>query len=90
MSSDIRVNIAQMRESATTLKSSAASISNSMDVIDGNMKALGPDRYNTPKADRLREAYQRLYTTLMEVPELLNKFESELRVAADEFERAAN
>jgi uncharacterized protein YukE len=86
--SDIRINIAQMRDSATTLSSSAASITDSMNVIDSNMKALGPDRYVSPSADRLRDAYARLYPTLMDVPDLLRRFENELRTAADAFERA--
>jgi uncharacterized protein YukE len=86
---EIQARIAQMRDAATTLRQSASRVSQSIESVDTEILALGPERFTSSGADMFRLEYQRLTPKLKDSFDLLTGFHSKLNEAADDIEAAS-
>lgn len=85
----IQARITEMREAASAIRQSALRISESIDAADSEVKAIGPDRYQSPAAEEFRREYNRLTPDLREAYDDLMRFHEKLLTAADEIEVAS-
>jgi WXG100 family type VII secretion target len=77
-----------MRDAAQSLQSSAARISDLIDAVDSDVKALGVERYDSASAEEFRAAYDRAMPRLREAADFLLRFQDKLLSAADDIESA--
>lgn len=85
----IHARITEMREAAVALKQSALRISEGLESVDSEVKAIGPDRYMSTAAEDFRREYNRLTPELREAYDHLMRFHEKLMAAADEIEMAS-
>jgi uncharacterized protein YukE len=86
---EIAARIQQMRDAADSLGRTAGNIQRSIDVVDGEVRALGPDRFMSLGAEAFRAEYFRLTPRLRETFEALAGFRDKLYASADDIEMAA-
>jgi WXG100 family type VII secretion target len=86
---ELLARISEMREAANTIGNSAQRVSDAMDAVDAQVKALGPDRFSSPSAESFRAEYNRLTPSLREAYQDLITFKEKLLASADEIESAA-
>lgn len=89
MSGELLARINQMREAGATLRGSAARISDSIDGVEGEIRALGVERFTSLAAENFRSDYNRLTPILREAARKLEVFHDKLASAADEIELAS-
>lgn len=87
-SGEVYARVAQMREAAAEIGRSAARVRESMDAVDNEVRALGPDRFMSLGAEAFRAAYHRATPQLRESFDQLGQFKDRLDVSADEIENA--
>lgn len=86
---ELVARIGQMRDAANTIGSSADRINESVDAVDAEVRALGPERFASTAADAFRSEYNRITPALREAHESLLQFKDKLLASADEIEAAA-
>jgi WXG100 family type VII secretion target len=86
---ELVARIGQMRDAANTIGSSADRINESVDAVDAEIRALGPERFASTAADSFRAEYNRITPQLREAHESLLQFKDKLLESADEIEAAA-
>jgi WXG100 family type VII secretion target len=86
--SEIRVEPAKLKLSASDLRKNARDIQTAIDNVDGAIKALGPSRFEGMRADTLRGHYQRLRERIYSFRPLIEAFSNDLDQAATRFEAA--
>lgn len=89
MSGELMARITQMREAAATVRGSAQRIIECLDGVDGEVRALGVERFTSVAAEEFRSQYTRLTPVLREAAEKLDVFQAKLIAAADEIEMAS-
>jgi uncharacterized protein YukE len=87
---ELFARLAQMRDAASALRSSAARIRDSIENVETEIRALGPERFTSTAAEAFRSQYTRLTPFLREASQVLGQFEEKLISAADEIEIAAH
>lgn len=88
-SGEIYAKITQIREAATTIGRSTSTISDCLESVDAEVRALGTDRFMGIGAEAFRSEYYRLTPKMRETFEALAKFQDKLNAAADDIEVAA-
>jgi len=88
-SGEIYARITQMREAATTIGRSAAHVRDSIEAIENEVRALGPDRFMSVGAESFRMEYNRLTPKLREAFDDLMHFQGKLNTSADDIEAAS-
>ncbi len=86
---DVRVSIQGMRDAAQTVTRSSSNIQNAVQNTTNEFRAVGPDRFMSEAADRLRSELASKTEQLNQISTELGKFSRELETAAAEFEAAA-
>ena len=86
---ELVARIGQMRDAANTIGTSADRINESVDAVDAEIRALGPERFASTAADAFRAEYNRITPQLREAHESLLQFKDKLLESADEIEAAA-
>lgn len=86
---ELSARIQHMREAADSLGRSAAQVSQSIDGIEAEVRALGPERFMSLAAEAFRAEYNRLTPHLRETFEQLAAFRDKLHASADDIEIAA-
>jgi WXG100 family type VII secretion target len=81
--------ISQMRDAAATLGRSAARVSECIEAVDTEIRALSAERYLSESAEEFRREYNRLTPHLRDAHDHLVRFQDRLNAAADEIEVAA-
>lgn len=89
MSGELEAKISEMRDAANTIRTSAGSINDSINAVDNEVRALGPDRFMGSAAEAFRDQYQRLTPRLREAYDNLMQFQEKLLLSADEIEAAS-
>lgn len=86
--SDILVKPPQLREAANQIRQHARTIQASIDAVDADIKAIGPDRFEGVSADTIRNRYNRLRDRIYKFKPLLEAFGRDLDETAARFEAA--
>ena len=86
---EIAARIQQMRDAADTLSRVSGQIQRSIDTVEGEVRALGPDRFMSLGAEAFRSEFTRLTPKLRETFETLASFRDKLHGSADDIEVAA-
>lgn len=86
---EIMVKITQMREAASTIGGSANRIIDSIEAVETEVRALGPERFMSIGAEAFRAEYNRLTPVLRDTFQNLVAFEEKLNNAADDIEMAS-
>jgi uncharacterized protein YukE len=86
---EIQARIAQMRDAANTLRQSASRVGQSIEAVETEVLALGPDRFTSSGAEMFRLEYQRRTPKLKEAFDMLTGFHGKLNEAADDIEAAS-
>lgn len=89
MTGELSARLQQMRDAADGLGRSAAQVTSSIDAIDAEVRALGPERFMSLAAEAFRAEYNRLTPHLRETFEQLTAFRDKLHASADDIEVAA-
>lgn len=89
MTGELSARLQQMRDAADGLGRSAAQVTSSIDAIDAEVRALGPERFMSLAAEGFRAEYNRLTPHLRETFEQLAAFRDKLHASADDIEVAA-
>jgi uncharacterized protein YukE len=88
-SGQIYARITQMREAATTIGASASRISDCMDAVENEVRAVSADRFTSPGAEAFRAEYNRLTPRLKQAFEDILRFQDKLNTSADDIEVAS-
>jgi hypothetical protein len=88
-SGEIYARITQMREASVSIGRSAARVRDSIETVDGEVRALSPDRFMSPGAEAFRVEFNRMTPRLREAFDNLLRFQDRLALAADDIESAA-
>lgn len=88
-SGEIYARITQIREAATTIGRSTATISDCLESVDAEVRALGTDRFMGIGAEAFRSEYYRITPKIRETFDQLRGFQEKLNAAADDIEVAA-
>ena len=88
-SGELTARIQQMRDAAAQLGSAAGQVQRSIDAIETEIRALGPDRFMSVGAEAFRAEYYRLTPKLRETFEQLAAFRDRLHASADDIEIAS-
>jgi uncharacterized protein YukE len=86
---EIAARIQQMRDAADSLGRAAGNIQRSIDTVDAEVRALGPDRFMSLGAESFRAEFFRLTPKLRETFETLAGFRDRLHASADDIELAS-
>ena len=86
---EIYAKITQMRSTATTLGRSSATIMDSIDALDREVRALSADRFMSVGAETFRVEYNRATPKLRDAFEQLIAFQDKLNTSADDIEAAS-
>jgi WXG100 family type VII secretion target len=86
--SDILVKPHQLRKSATQLLQSARTIQMAVDLIDREIQALGPSRFEGVSAEEIRSRYQRMREKVYSFKPMVDSYAKKLEEAAVRFEQA--
>jgi len=86
---ELLARLTEMRDAANTIGNSAQRINECIDAVDGQVRALGPDRFSGAAADAFRGEYNRLTPQLRQANEDLMLFKEKLLQSADEIEAAS-
>ena len=81
--------ITQMREAANTIRHSANRITDSIDAVDHEIRALTVDQFTSAAAEDFRSRYLRMAPRLREASQRLLEFYEKLTNSADEIEVAS-
>jgi WXG100 family type VII secretion target len=87
-SGEIYVRISQMREVASTINRSGARVTESIEAVEREIRALSADRFMSVGAEVFRAEFYRLTPKLKEAFEMLTDFQDKLTAAADDIEAA--
>lgn len=85
----LHARLAQMRDAARTIRDSAYRVDDSIEQVEAEIKALGPDRYMSDSAEEFRREYARITQDLRRASEHLLLFHDKLSLSADEIEAAS-
>jgi WXG100 family type VII secretion target len=86
---ELSVKLNEMREAATTIRTSAQRIDEIMMRVELQIQALNADRYAGNAAEQFRGEYVRLTPVLRDAHQKLLTFQEKLTLSADEIEAAA-
>lgn len=86
---EVYARIAEMRDSSTAIGRSANRIREAIDAVDGEVRALGPDRFMSLGAEAFRSEYHRATPRLREAFDQLLRFRDQLNDSADDIEVAS-
>jgi uncharacterized protein YukE len=86
---EMSARLQQMRDAADALGRSASQVTASIDAVDSEVRALGPERFMSLAAEGFRAEYNRLTPHLRETFEQLAAFRDKLHASVDDIEIAA-
>lgn len=86
---EVYARITEMRDSALTIGRSATRIREAIDSVDGEVRALGADRFMSVGAEAFRAEYHRATPRLREAFDQLMHFKTQLNDSADDIEVAS-
>ncbi len=89
MSDMVRANIQSMRDASQGVTRSATNIQTAVQTTTEQFRAVGPDRFMSEAADRLRSELASKTEQLNQISTELGKFSKQLDAAANDFEAAA-
>ncbi|MDQ7024080.1 MAG: WXG100 family type VII secretion target [Anaerolineae bacterium] len=89
MDGELRAKTSQMRDAAQTIQNSAQRISDSIESVDAEIRALSVDRFTSIAAEEFRARYMRLTPRLKDAAKNLVQFQQRLSDAANEIELAS-
>ena len=88
-SGELYARIMQMRDAATTIGRSAARVNDSIETVDNEVRAIGPERFMSPSAEAFRAEFNRMTPKLREAFQNLMQFQDKLSASADDIEAAS-
>lgn len=86
---EIAARIQQMRDAADSLGRASSQIQRSIDAVEAEVRALGPDRFMSLGAESFRAEFFRLTPKLRDTFETLAAFREKLHASADDIEVAS-